>query len=233
VSPKRFLQFLTVEHAKRSLAENRDMLTVTMDTGLSSPGRLHDLFVNVEAMTPGEFKLGGAGLEIRHGIHATPFGRCLLAVSVRGVCGLAFVTKHDDENVMLARLNAKWPHARLTSDQGGTEVWVNRMFLASGRTREPLHVLIAGTNFQMKVWEALLRIAPGGLASYNDVASMIGRPKAGRAVGSAIGHNDIAYLIPCHRVINKSGLIGNYRWGTLRKQAMISWEAAHRHGPAS
>jgi AraC family transcriptional regulator of adaptative response/methylated-DNA-[protein]-cysteine methyltransferase len=226
------VQFLTVEHAKQLLADSHTLLQTTYETGLSGPGRLHDLFVGVEAMTPGEFKLGGQGLTIRYGFHATPFGECLLAVTERGICGLSFVGEEDE----LANLHARWPSAQLVEDPKATAGTAQRIFapgfLTSGQEMPspsngtPLRLLLAGTNFQIKVWDALLRIPPGSVCTYEDVALQIGQPSAARAVGGAVGSNAIAYLIPCHRVIRKSGVIREYRWGPTRKKALLTWEAA-------
>jgi AraC family transcriptional regulator of adaptative response/methylated-DNA-[protein]-cysteine methyltransferase len=228
VSPKRFLQFLTVEHAKAALRDGRSALDTAYDSGLSGPGRLHDLFVAVEAVTPGEYKQSGEGLVIRHGFHSTPFGECLLALTERGICGLAFADRSQRDDV-LETLVRRWPAAALERDQAGTADTAARVF-ERDRAGPPLTLSLRGTNFQIKVWEALLRIPPGALVSYGDIARSIGHPAAYRAVGSAVGQNAIAYLIPCHRVIRESGAFGNYRWGTARKQAMVGWEAAQREG---
>ena len=228
ISPKRFVQFLTVEHAKQLLAESHTMLDAAYETGLSSPGRLHDLFINVEAMTPGEFKLGGRGLTIQYGFHATPFGECLLAMTERGVCGLNF-TGAAGRDAELAALRARWPAAGLSEDQPATAAVVDSIFAPAHQGGDAVRLLLAGTNFQIKVWEALLRIPPGSACTYEDVAQWVGRPSAARAVGGAVGANAIAYLIPCHRVIRKSGVIKDYRWGSTRKKAILGWEASHSH----
>jgi len=224
ISPKKFLQFLTVEHAKRLLAESRPVLDATLEAGLSSPGRLHDLFVTLEAVTPGEFKSRGAGLEIRYGFHPTRFGNCLLAVTDRGICGLRFVEKNS-----AAELKRTWSGARCIERPDVTAQMVERIFSPlNGNARTPLNLLVVGTNFQVKVWEALLRIPSGAVVSYETIGHWIGKPQASRAIGNAIARNPIAYLIPCHRVIRRTGVIGNYRWGTPRKQALLAWEAANR-----
>lgn len=227
ISPKRFVQFLTVEHAKELLANAHSLLDAAYATGLSGPGRLHDLFVTVEAMTPGEFKQGGRGLVIAYGFHPTPFGECLLAMTERGVCGLTFVNE-GGRAVELAALQARWPAAQLVEDEAATGALVQRIF--AQQPGDPLRLLLAGTNFQLKVWEALLRIPPGSVCTYENVAAAVGQPSAARAVGSAVGANAIAYLIPCHRVIRKSGLVRDYRWGSTRKKAILGWEAAHVEG---
>lgn len=226
ISPKRFLQFLTVEHAKGLLEEARDLLDVTYETGLSGPGRLHDLFVNCEAVTPGQFKNKGDGLVITYGFHPSPFGECLLALTERGICGLAFCQEGQQASA-LAALAGRWERATLREDAELTRPFVDRIF-GSLKTLDtgPLHLVLKGTNFQIKVWEALLRIPTGCVVSYQDVARYIGMPNAVRAVGHAVGQNPIAYIIPCHRVIHKSGVLGNYRWGAARKKAMLGWEAA-------
>lgn len=226
ISPKRFLQYLTLEHAKRVLKESRSLLDATFDTGLSSPGRLHDLFVTVEAMTPGEFKAGGEGLTIDYGFHATPFGECLLGATNRGICALFFVQGNDRKEVK-RELRSRWPKANLVESGRTTEPYVSRIFgNPSAERRKPLPLVLTGTNFQIKVWEALLRIPSGHVLSYEDVAQRIGSPRASRAVGSAVAKNPISYIIPCHRVIQSVGVTGNYRWGPMRKKAMLGWEFA-------
>ncbi|UCH85523.1 MAG: methylated-DNA--[protein]-cysteine S-methyltransferase [Candidatus Latescibacterota bacterium] len=226
ISPKRFLQYLTVNHAKQILAESRTVLDATYDSGLSSPGRLHDLFVNMDAVTPGEYSARGKDVTIRYGRHKSPFGTCLLAVTRRGICGLSF---HDDASCAdgLEYLQHHWPKSKILRDQATTKSVFEQVFKDPGdpkRHRLTLHV--KGTNFQIKVWEALLRVAPGQLCAYGDIARYIGRPNAVRAVGSAVGSNPVAWLIPCHRVITSMGTFGNYRWGPARKKAIIGWEMA-------
>lgn len=223
VSPKRFLQYLTKEHAKRELAEAGDMLAVAAQVGLSGGSRLHDLMVSCEAMSPGEIKAGGAGLEIAYGLGPSPFGMALIAWTGRGICHLAFCS--GDEAARLAELKAAWPRAGFAQREAAAALLLGRVFSASA-TDEPLRLLLRGTNFQIKVWEALIRIEPGHLRSYSELARQAAAPKAQRAVGSALAANTIAYLIPCHRVIRESGEPGNYRWGTERKLAMQGWEAA-------
>ena len=225
VSPKRLLQYMTAQRAKAALRNGRTVLDAAYDTGLSGPGRLHDLLVSVEAVTPGEVRAAGAGVTIRWGQHETPFGRCLVAVTDRGVCQLAF----DQERLgdLLGRLEREWPAARLQRDQAGTAPFVRRIFAPRHRAR-PLPLHVRGTNFQLKVWEALLRIPPGTTTSYGDLADRIGAPGAARAVGSAVGANPVAYVIPCHRVLRASGALGGYRWGTDRKRVMLAREAVRR-----
>jgi AraC family transcriptional regulator of adaptative response/methylated-DNA-[protein]-cysteine methyltransferase len=226
ISPKRFLQFLTKEYVKRRLTGSANLLDAAYDAGLSGPSRLHDLFVTCEAVTPGEFKAGGKGLTMAYGVHPSPFGECLIARTERGVCWLSF---HRDGNrqAMLAELAAAWKNARLAEDPAGTRALVARIFDPGlwSRTR-PLPVLVRGTNFQIKVWEALLRIPVGTVVTYEDVAIYIGYPQAARAVGNAVGKNPVSFIIPCHRVVRKTAEIGNYGGGPARKKAMLGWEAA-------
>ncbi len=229
VTPTQFLQFLTVEYAKERLAASQSVFETTLDAGLSSPSRLHDLFVTFEAMTPGEHKRRGAGLEIAYGFHPTPFGECLLAATRRGICALRFVTPETSEQ-SLSQLRKEWPRATLVRRPADGEPLVRRLFhRAHGEATPPFHLLLKGTNFQIQVWQALLAIPFGALVSYQAVAEHIAAPTAARAVGGAIAQNPIAYLIPCHRVITKVGTAHRYRWGTARKQAMIGWEASGLH----
>ncbi|WP_420630050.1 bifunctional transcriptional activator/DNA repair enzyme AdaA [Candidatus Leptofilum sp.] len=225
-SPKRFLQFLTIQHAKMLLAASQSILETTFDTGLSSPSRLHDLFVTHEAITPGEFKQKGAGLTIQYGFHDSPFGECLIALTERGICGLQFVADGDRE-ATLAELKASWPQAQFVEDDAATRPFINPIFnLREARERPSLPLYLKGTNFQIQVWQALLKIPVGTAVSYGTVAQLIGNPKASRAVGTATGSNPIGYLIPCHRVIKQAGGLGHYRWGSSRKKAILGWEAA-------
>lgn len=223
VSPKRFLQYLTVEHAKRLLDESASVLDAALDVGLSGPARLHDHFVAVEAMTPGEYKAAGRGLEIRYGFHPSPFGSMLLAVTDRGICHLAFV--RDSESAELAVLADDWPGAELTPAAEETVETAEGLFGESGGR---LRVLARGTNFQLQVWRALLAVPEGGRVSYQGLARALGRPTATRAVAGAVAANRIGYLIPCHRVIRELGTAGDYRWGAPRKQALLAWESARR-----
>jgi len=228
ISPKRFLQFLTVEYAKKLLAESSDLLRVSYDSGLSSPGRLHDLFVNTEAVTPGEFKKQGAGVEISYGFHSSPFGDCLLATTDRGICSLSFIAP-GKRNPAIRQLKSKWPNAQFRENPRATQPFADQIFSqGKGDKTRSINLFLQGTNFQIKVWEALLKIPPGFMLSYEDIAASLGKPGAARAVGNAISQNPIAYVIPCHRVIRKVGQIGDYRWGSARKKAMLAWEAARR-----
>ena len=223
LSPKKYVQFLTLERAKACLDASQSVLDAAFMAGLSSPGRLHDLFVNIEAVTPGEYRRGGAGLVIRHAIHESPFGPCLLMHTERGICALAFVDDGNDART-LACMARRWPNARLIADREAGEALAARAFAAPGNEGDPVTLLLHGTPFQIQVWNALLRVPMGSVTSYQALANYIGNPDASRAVGTANGANPISYLIPCHRVIRKSGALGGYRWGLGRKLAMLSQE---------
>ena len=222
ISPKRFLQYVTLAHAKRLLAGDASVLDAALDTGLSGPSRLHDLFVSCEAMTPGEFKALGEQLVIRWGLHDGPLGRVLLGATERGVCWLSFA---PEDAAAIAAFEREWAGAQLVRDQAGTADLAARAF-ALNEDAAPLPLLLRGTNFQIKVWEALLRVPFGQLVSYGTIAQAIGRPGANRAVGRAIGSNNISWLIPCHRVILNTGIIHNYRWGVAQKRVLTTFEAA-------
>ena len=223
LSPKKYIQYLTLERAKASLEESESVLAATFAAGLSSPGRLHDLFVNIEAVTPGEYKRGGAGLVIRHGVYDSPFGPCLLMHTERGICGLAFIDNGDQAGT-LARMSERWPNATFIADTQSGAALAARVFASGEDAGAPLNVLLHGTPFQIQVWQALLRIPRGAITNYEALAHYIGKPNASRAVGTANRANPISYLIPCHRVIRKSGALGGYRWGLGRKLAMLSRE---------
>jgi AraC family transcriptional regulator of adaptative response/methylated-DNA-[protein]-cysteine methyltransferase len=224
VSPKRFLQFLTKQGAKELLDRSENLLDTTHQVGLSSLGRLHDLFVTTEAVTPGEYKSRGEGVTIRYGIHLTPFGKCLIGLTERGICHLGFVQSSEGDAV--DNLVAQWKEARMIEDYRATAALVGPIFdLRYNNRIKPLNLHLRGTNFQLKVWEALLGIPAGTVTTYEGIASRIGKPKAIRAVGTAVGHNPIAVLIPCHRVIRKVGEFGNYRYGVLRKKALLAYES--------
>lgn len=225
-SPKRFLQYLTKEHAKSLLQNSRSLLDAAYEAGLSGTGRLHDLFVSCEAVTPGEYKLHGEGVTLAYGFHPTPFGECLLAKTERGICALRFLST-PSRPAALRELRDDWPAAEFVKDDDKPGQISRRIFGGSAKDgRTPFHLHLRGTNFQLKVWQALLTIPSGRLANYGDLAAKVGAPKASRAVGSAVGRNPVAYLIPCHRVIRSLGVIGDYRWGRERKQAIIGWETA-------
>jgi AraC family transcriptional regulator of adaptative response/methylated-DNA-[protein]-cysteine methyltransferase len=225
ISPKRFLQFLTKEYAKALLEKSINLLDVTYESGLTSPGRLHDLFVTCEAVTPGEYKAQGEGLEIAYGYHATPFGECMLAKTDRGICGLSFV-QNDDRQPVFASLAQRWQNAKLIENPDVTRPLIKRIFNPSEeKDSTTLHLVLSGTNFQIKVWEALIKIPMGAVVSYEDVAAHIGMPKASRAVGNAVGNNPVSFVIPCHRVIRKTAEFGNYGGGVARKLMILGWEA--------
>ncbi len=226
ISPKRFLQFLTVGHARGLLRNGRSVLQTSYDAGLSGPSRLHDLFVSVDAVTPGEFKSQGRGLVISYGFHHTPFGRCFIAATERGVTSLEF----GEGCHSVTRLARTWRAASLKEDRQLTGRLAQRIFACDRGNPASITLYLKGTNFQLKVWQALLQIPSGHVASYQDVARSIGCPGADRAVGNAVGRNPVAFVIPCHRVIRKSGAFGNYRWGSARKQAMLGWEVARLTG---
>ncbi|MDH3399905.1 MAG: methylated-DNA--[protein]-cysteine S-methyltransferase [Chromatiales bacterium] len=225
ISPKQYLRALTLERAKDELLAGRDLLSTSQALGLSGPGRLHDLFVDIEAMTPGEYKRAGAGLEIRHAWTRTDFGLCHVAATQRGLCSVSFQDKQTA--APLEQLLADWPAARLVEDQS-VPVVLNRALaaLAAGDKPEAMRVMVRGTNFQVQVWRALLRIPLGFTVSYGELAAELGRPSGARAVGSAVGANRIGFLIPCHRVLRAGGALGGYRWGEPRKRAILAWELA-------
>ncbi|MFM4921939.1 bifunctional transcriptional activator/DNA repair enzyme AdaA [Aeromonas dhakensis] len=225
VTPKRYLQVLTLERAKALLQESRPLLEVADTLGLSSGSRLYDHFVQLEAVTPGEYKQRGAGLIIDHGVHDTPFGQAFVALTPRGVCNFSFL---DDQapQTPLAALAQSWPEAELREAPSRTRGIIHTMFDGSKTPDRPISLHVSGTNFQISVWRALLQIPPAKVVSYAQVASAVGNPKAARAVGLAVGTNPVALMIPCHRVIQQNGKLGGYHWGETRKQAIHAWEAA-------
>ncbi|WP_429069964.1 bifunctional transcriptional activator/DNA repair enzyme AdaA [Aeromonas dhakensis] len=225
VTPKRYLQVLTLERAKALLQESRPLLEVADTLGLSSGSRLYDHFVQLEAVTPGEYKQRGAGLIIDHGVHDTPFGQAFVALTPRGVCNFSFL---DDQapQAPLTTLAHNWPEAKLREAPSRTQGVIHTMFDTSKKADRPISLHVSGTNFQISVWRALLQIPPAKVVSYAQVASAVGNPKAARAVGLAVGANPVALMIPCHRVIQQNGKLGGYHWGETRKQAIHAWEAA-------
>lgn len=224
ISPKRFVQHRTAEVVKRLLREQRPILETTYEAGLSGPGRLYDLVVNAEAVTPGELQRGGLGVTVSYGFHPTLFGECLLAVTSRGICHLAFVGPVTRAEAM-ARLEQDWPLAHLVANQEATRTMSAAAFPPPGSAPVPsLALHVKGTNFQLKVWRALLEIPAGTVTTYGTLAGAVGDPKASRAVGTAVGSNPVSYLIPCHRVIRASGELGGYAWGVERKKVMIMRE---------
>lgn len=223
VSPKAFIGHLTLDHAKRELAQGSSVLAAALEAGLSGPSRLHDLCLKVEAMTPGEYARGGAGLTIDYGFGYSPFGLAIVMATEKGVCGLGF---GDDEEAMLADLSARWPKANYRRDTARAEKLIQHIFAGGSRDIVPLHLM--GTPFQIKVWEALLAIPGGTFTTYGTIAEGLKNPSACRAVGAAVGRNPISWLIPCHRVLGSSGALTGYHWGVERKRAMLAVEAA-RH----
>lgn len=230
VSPKKFLQYLTVEHAKKMLRQNQETLFNTaLGTGLSGTGRLHDLFVNIEGMTPGEYKNGGANLPINYSFSETQFGHILIGSTPKGICDLAFSEEMDKS---LAVLQAKFPNAVYTERTDGIQENALQLFNGNWLEQNKVKLHVKGTEFQLKVWETLLKTPEGSLTSYGTVANQIKLSTASRAVGTAIGSNPVAFLIPCHRVIQSTGIFGQYHWGSDRKAAMIGWEAAQLENKA-
>ena len=224
ISPKRFIQYLTVEHAKAMMAGQSSLLELSADAGLSGPGRLHDLFVNLEGLSPGEYRKQAAGMNISWGQVDTPFGKATLAFTPRGVCHLAF----SDDPDPLQKLVGSWPRVILTEKPNQAQKLAHRIF-GHAKAAHPVSAWVVGTNFQLQVWRALLGIPSGSVRNYRQVAEQLGRPSAARAVGTAIAANPIGYLIPCHRVLRGTGDIGEYHWGSERKAAMVAWEAAQSH----
>jgi AraC family transcriptional regulator of adaptative response/methylated-DNA-[protein]-cysteine methyltransferase len=227
VSPKRFLQFLTAAHAKQLLRQSQPVLEASFAVGLSSPGRLHDLLINVDAVTPGEYKKRGEGLLIEYGQHKTPFGTCLIAVTVRGICRLDFL-ETSKADASLVSLHEDWPRATIRENRQRTAPQVEQIFMGKDRT-VPMTLLLRGTNFQLKVWQALLQIPQGSVASYGYLAKKLQCPKASRAVGTAVSQNPFGFLIPCHRVLREDGGLGGYRWGEERKLSILSREFLQHH----
>ncbi len=223
ISPKRFLQYLTKEHAKYVLQESMDVLSATLEAGLSSPGRLHELMISCEAMSPGEIKARGHGVNVKYGISNTPFGAALIGWTPRGICNLAFC--EDDGKYEKKELLSQWSAASLLRDDEEAAKLSERIFPSEPKQGK-LHLVLRGTNFQIKVWEALLSIGSSQLVSYSTLSRMAGSPNSQRAVGTALAANKIGFLIPCHRVIRESGDVGTYRWGSDRKVAIHAWEVA-------
>jgi len=222
ISPKKFLQYLTLQYSRERLEKNPTLAEIAHEAGLSGTGRLHDLFITLEGMTPDEYRRSGAGQTIYYGSHFSPFGKYLLAITPQNkICTLQFF---EDESLVIQDLKQKWSSSRLVHDPEKTKPVASLLFQPA--SPRPLSLLVRGTNFQLKVWEALLKIPLGEVVSYQSVAEHVDNPKGLQAVGSAIGKNPVAFLIPCHRVIKKTGQISEYRWGSTRKSAIIGWEAA-------
>ena len=232
LTPKAFMQALTLDHAKNLLRDSASVLDAALDSGLSGPGRLHDLFVTHEAMSPGEWKAGGAGMTLSYGFHPSPFGTAIVIGSGRGLAGLAFADP-GDEHAALADMQRRWPRATYVEDHAGTAGLAQRIFDPTlWRQDQPLRVVLIGTDFEVRVWETLLRIPMGRATTYSDIAGHIDSPKASRAVGAAVGKNPISFVVPCHRVLGKSGALTGYHWGITRKQAMLGWESGQVGGNA-
>lgn len=225
ISPKRFLQFLTVDFLKTKLKESKNIVEAAESAGLSSQSRVYDLFTTLEAVTPQEYKLSGSGIKVEYGFHETPFGTCLIGVTERGICWLSFVAIADEASAEMEKMKEHWHQSIFHQNQSLTDPIIDQIF---NRTyiepKSKINVFVKGTNFQVKVWEALLRLPIGSVTTYQNIAEKIKNPKAMQAVGSAVGSNHIAYLIPCHRVIRKDGILGEYRWSAARKKSIIGWE---------
>lgn len=241
LSPKQFLQALTIDHAKRLLRDSASVLDAAIESGLSGPGRLHDLFVTHESMSPGEFKSGGEGMRLSYGFHSSPFGEALAISSARGLAGLGWV---DDKSApdtaagegkpgggregALADMMRRWPKAQFERDDEAAAGYIRRAFDPEEWRRDrPLRVILIGTDFEIRVWETLLRVPLGAAATYGAIAETIGRPKAARAVGAAVGRNPLSFVVPCHRILGQSGALTGYHWGLTRKKAILGWEAGH------
>ena len=225
LTPKAFLQALTLDGARQLLRDSASVLDATYEVGLSGPGRLHDLFVTHEAMSPGEWKTGGEGLTIRFGFHPSPFGSALVMATERGLAGLAFADP-GEEPAALADMKARWPRAIYVEDSARTAIVAKRIFDQSQwQPSQPLRVVLIGTDWEVRVWEALMQIPMGRLVTYSDIAGKVRSPAAARAVGAAVGKNPVSFVVPCHRVVGKSGELTGYHWGITRKRAMLGWEA--------
>ena len=230
LSPKAFLQAITLDHAKALLGDQASLLDAAYEVGLSGPARLHDLFVTHEAMTPGDFKAKGAGLALAYGFHPSPFGEAIVVASPRGLAGLGFV-EDGDRDAALADMVRRWPRAIYVEDAEATAPYASRVFEPQRwRADTPLRVVLIGTDFEVRVWRTLLGVPFGRATTYSSVAERIGAPKAARAVGAAVGRNPISFVVPCHRVLGRSGALTGYHWGVTRKQVMLGWEAGRAAG---
>ena len=225
LTPKDFLQAVTIDAARRVLTESDNVLDAAYELGLSGPGRLHDLFVVHESMSPGEWKTGGAGLVVRYGFHASPFGSALAMVTPRGLCGLAFADE-GEEDAALADMRRRWPNAIYIEDPVATAAYAARIFdRGAWSPDDPLRIVFIGTDFEVKVWETLMRIPLGKATTYSSIAQCVEKPKAARAIGAAVGKNPMSFVVPCHRVLGKNGDLTGYHWGLTRKRAILGWEA--------
>lgn len=239
LSPKQFLQALTLDNARRMLKADASVLDTTYELGLSGPARLHDLFITHEAMTPGAFRVGGEGLVIRWGWHASPFGRSLVMITERGLCGIAFTDTPEGDRKAFADMASRWPCAAYVEDFAATLPYATRIFdRERWRPDTPLRIVLIGSDFEVSVWETLLSVPFAAATTYSDVAARIGRPTAARAVGAAVGRNPLSFVVPCHRILGKGGDLRGYHWGLTRKRAILGWEAgiagiAEEEPPAS
>jgi AraC family transcriptional regulator of adaptative response/methylated-DNA-[protein]-cysteine methyltransferase len=224
ISPKRFLQYLTVDFLKDKLQQSKNLVEAAEAAGLSTQSRVYDLFTTLEAVTPQEYKQRGSGIRVEYGFHATPFGICLIGVTERGICWMSFLTEDEDHRNAVEEMKAWWHNSVFHEDHTLTQSFIDQIF--QNVSNKKIHLFVKGTNFQVKVWEALLKIPMGSVTTYQDIASSIQNAKAQQAVGSAVGSNHIAYLIPCHRVIRKDGILGEYRWTSAKKKGIIGWEMA-------
>jgi AraC family transcriptional regulator, regulatory protein of adaptative response / methylated-DNA-[protein]-cysteine methyltransferase len=231
ISPKRFLQYLTVDFLKGKLQEARNIAEAAELAGLSSQSRVYDLFTTLEAVTPQEYKEKGSGIRIEYGFHQTPFGECLVAVTERGICWISFVPVDSDHRFAVEEMKTCWHNSIFHENGELTKGFADQIFASNNNISTKLHLFVKGTNFQVKVWDALLKIPAGNVTTYQDIARTIANPNAVQAVGSAVGSNHIAYLIPCHRVIRKNGILGEYRWSSTRKKTIIGWEMASIEKP--
>lgn len=225
VSPKQFLQYITLEYAKQQL-QHSSVMDAAYSTGLSSSSRLHDLMISCHSVTPGEYKRQGEGLRISYGVHPCRFGLCLIALTSRGICKLAFFDQDHERELVLKELQGEWPKAVINANDSATKLVCEQIFSAVGSDSKPLQLLLKGSPFQLQVWQALIRLQPGQLVSYQQLAHAVGNARAVRAVSTAVANNPIGLLVPCHRVIRSTGAFNQYRWGAIRKQAVIAWEAA-------
>ncbi len=228
LSPKDFLQAITLSHARDMLHGSASLLEIAHELGLSGPARLHDLFISHEAMTPGEFKRLGEGLEIRFGFHDSPFGLALIMTTKRRICGLGFCDSEEEQDALLQDMMERWPDAAYQLDQPGTALLIKQIFTPEDLFQseaKPIKIILIGSDFEIRIWETLLKVPAGRAVTYSDLAEHIGNPNAHRAVGSAVGRNPISFVVPCHRVLRKDASLGGYHWGITRKQAILGWEA--------
>ena len=225
ITPKKFLQYLTITHLKSNLQQTKNLIDAAESSGLSSQSRVYELFVNIEGVTPQQYKSGGKGIEIFYGYHSSPFGMCFIAVSEKGICDLHFIDEDQTRNEYLL-FQQKWPFATLIHQPDFTQNFIKKIFGRTSDDNSKLNLLVQGTDFQIKVWEALVKIPFAGVTSYQDVAKSIGHHSSIRSVASAAGKNPILYLIPCHRIIKTDGTVGNFQYGKVRKRTMIAWEMA-------